>query len=253
MKKQAILIVSFGVIKKASREETLDLYEEEVRRACSNFDVFHAYASTRIIDKIKAREGIEIHSPSEALKKMMTMGYEQIVVQPFGLICGETFLQLVERIKQSRQTGVTLKLLLPLLHDACDYAQVAQNITSEAALPSEKTALVFVGHGTYTDAQRAYLTLAEVLGKRTPPAFFGTIKNDLTVESVSAQLKKRGIESVVLRPFLLTAGHHVKKDIQMDWANGLRQAGFSVQIDFKPLGAYASVRRYFLALLKEAL
>ena len=74
----------------------------------------------------------------------------------------------------------------------------------------------------------------------------------MTVELIGKKLKETGIETVLLRPFLLTEGHHVTQDINKIWAKGLTNQGLKVSVDLKPLGEYRYIRKHFIDLIKES-
>lgn len=248
--KKALLIVSFGVASQDARKNTLDLYMKEAREAATDFDLFTAYSSKRIIGKILKREGQLIDTPLEALEKIATSGYEEIVVQSFGLICGDTFIELENQLKDYEDTFKKITLIQPLLHAGCAWEEIATLLTEKITLqPSE--AVVWVGHGTYTAAQADYVQLSAALKKITPGVFLGTIKNNLTVDHIIGQLKENQITRVILKPFLLTSGHHVSQDISQMWAKGLEKAGFHVVVDDAPLATDEKVRHYFIEQIKE--
>ena len=246
MKKKALLIVSFGVSNPVSRAATLDRYEEEVTSTFLDYDFYKAYSSGRVIAKLKKEQNLIIDTPIQALNKIAAAHYDEVIVQPFGLICGETFEQLETFVGRYLDKIKKIKLLNPLLHSEADYDAVAKQLTQDVKHQKLTEALVFVGHGTYTSGQQAYIELARALEKTEVNAFMGTIKNDLTLEKVSEKLHANGIQHVQLRPFLLTSGYHVLEDIEDLWAKGLSAKGYQVQVESKALGEYAQVRHYFL-------
>ncbi|MCL1989625.1 MAG: sirohydrochlorin cobaltochelatase [Defluviitaleaceae bacterium] len=245
LNKKALLIVSFGVSNQESRAATLDRYEEEVKAAFPNYDFFKAYSSGRVIANLK-KQNIIIDTPKQALNKMAEGDYDEVIVQPFGLICGETFEQLEKFVNRYETKIRSIKLLNPMLHPAVDYEKVATFVTKEVEGQQADDAVVFVGHGTYTDGQQAYVDLAAAFEKSDVNAFMGTIKNDLTIEKVSEKLQASGIKNIQLRPFLLTSGYHVLEDIEDLWAKGLEAKGYHVQVDSKALGEFPGVRQYFI-------
>lgn len=252
MTKKALLIVSFGVAKKVSRGVTLDRYEEEVKATFSDYDIFTAYSSKRIIRKIKQRENIAIDTPYEALEKL-SADYDEIIVQPFGLICGETYEDLEGFIKNLDSKGSCIKLVQPLLHPSVDYNRVAKLITQGVIIQHPNEAVVFVGHGTDTDAQQSYIKLDKALADLNMNVFLGTIKGNLNIEQVSDRLKANGIKRVQLKPLLLTSGYHVTKDIGQVWTKSFENKGFEVQVESKALAEYPSVRQQFIEQLRACI
>jgi len=247
---KALLIVSFGVADRSSRKKTLDLYKKEVAALFPEYEVFCAFSSKRIIEKIAQREGMAIDDPHQALQRIFRAGYSKVLVSPFSLICGETFKKLDEYVQDFEGKFEGIKLVYPLLHKASDYQHIAKLITQDILLDSNQ-ALVFVGHGTDSDEQESYNKLSEALAALDNQAFLGTIKNNLTVEIISEKLIKKEITTVILRPLLITSGHHVMQDINKIWTSGLASYGFKVEVDLKTLGEYEKIRRYFAHLIKE--
>lgn len=248
--KRALLIVSFGVTTKASREKTLDLYKREVEASFPTYDVFVAYSSRRIIGKIKQREGISIDHPLQALERLLESNYDEILIQPFSVICGETFKALEAYVKTYRDRVKLMKLVLPLLHGASDDGPLVNLLRQEVVL-KDKEALVLVGHGIEGVEQASYGKLEKALEALDVTVLLGTIKGHLTIDHVNEKLRKKNVETVVLRPFLLTSGHHVTQDIKKTWVEGLEGRGFNVHVDLKPLGEYESIRQHFIHLMKE--
>ena len=251
MSKKAILIVSFGVVDSLMRKKTLDLYEQEVSARFTDYDVFHAYTSLRIREKIKEREGIVVDEPAVVLKKVIDLGYENLVVQHFGIAWGETYVA-VEAVLDNIKSQIQIKRVPPLLFDEGAFGAIGDLLAGLYDLQDGQK-VVFVGHGTYTEGHGGYLTLADVLFARSEKMYLGTIKNEPTAQTVAKQLKADGVGHVLLAPFLLTAGHHVQKDIKNDWANALTDQGFDVDTDALALAEYERVRHYFLKLLEESL
>jgi sirohydrochlorin cobaltochelatase len=252
MTKKALLIVSLGVTKEASRKVTLDRYEEEIKATFSDYDIFKAYSSRRIIGKIKKRENIMIHTPYEALEKI-SADYDEIIVQPFGLICGETFEALEDYIKEFKSKVSCMKLVMPLLHPSVDYKMVAKLITQGVKSQNPKEGVVFVGHGTDTDAQQSYVELDKALDELNINVFLGTIKGDLSIEKVSERLKANGILHIQLRPLLLTSGYHVTKDISQVWTKGFEAKGYQVQVKSKTLAEYLPIRQQFIEQVRACI
>jgi sirohydrochlorin cobaltochelatase len=65
--KDAILVMSFGTTYKESRQQTIEATVKDIQAAHPNTKVVTAFTSHIIIDRIKAKEGIEIPTPEAAL------------------------------------------------------------------------------------------------------------------------------------------------------------------------------------------
>ena len=76
--KDAILVMTFGTTFKDSRAKTIDAVKEAIQKAHPDIPVFEAYTSHIIIDRVKAKEGIQKLTPEQAFDKLQAEGYNPV-------------------------------------------------------------------------------------------------------------------------------------------------------------------------------
>ena len=65
--KDAVLVMTFGTTFTDTRAKTIDAVEAAIQKAHPDVPVFEAYTSHIIIDRVKAKEGIQKMTPEEAI------------------------------------------------------------------------------------------------------------------------------------------------------------------------------------------
>ena len=90
--KKAILVVSFGTSYLDTLEKTIEKAEKQIRDNFSEYDIYRAFTSHKIIKKLKEKYEIFIETPEEMIEKLYEDGYEEIIMQPLHMIPGEEFI-----------------------------------------------------------------------------------------------------------------------------------------------------------------
>ena len=72
--------MTFGTTFTDTRAKTIDAVEAAIQKAHPDVPVFEAYTSHIIIDRVKAKEGIQKMTPEEAFKKLQDEGYTRVAV-----------------------------------------------------------------------------------------------------------------------------------------------------------------------------
>ena len=86
--KKGILVVSFGTSVNETREKTIDVIEDDIRRAFPDCALYRAWTSGMIIRKIQKRDGVHIDTVTEAAQRMLEDGITEVLVQPTHVING---------------------------------------------------------------------------------------------------------------------------------------------------------------------
>ena len=253
--KKAVLVVSFGVSNQETRERTIAACERKIKQSLSEYDVYQAYTSIRIIEKIKKREKIKIDHPVEALKKIYESGYKEVLIQPLYLVCGEEFKKLQRQVESYRHHFRVLILSQPLLQGPDDFLPVAKAIKKQLPVQTSGEAIVLMGHGTSSESQIVYPMLDTVLRANGVNAFVGTLKGEPGIETLMKRLKEQQVKMVILAPLLLATGYHVKRDMIADqdtsWKNQLEKHGFKVQVFLQGLGENPEIQHRFVNLISR--
>lgn len=80
--KDAILVLSFGTTYKDSRQKTIDKTVSDIQAAHPNQKVVVAFTSHIIVDRIKAKEGLDIPTPEKALEQLKKTAIPALPLRP---------------------------------------------------------------------------------------------------------------------------------------------------------------------------
>ena len=208
-------------------------------------------------------------------------GVKQLVVQPTHLMHGAEYDEMNEMLDQYRDKFESVAVAEPLLGEVgadasvinADKEAVAKAVTaaavkdagydSAAAAAADKTAFVFMGHGTSHTAKVSYSqmqTTMQTLGYDN--VFIGTVEGepeDTSCEAVIEAVKAAGYTKVILRPLMVVAGDHANNDMAGEdadsWLSQFTAAGCfeSVDCQISGLGRIADVQQLYIAHTKAAM
>lgn len=258
---KALLVISFGTSHMDTRKKTIEVCERKLMDAFPEYDFFRAWTSKMIIKKLKYRDKEEILYPSQALDMLLEKGYREVYIQSLHLICGEEYNKMVNIIDNYRHKFDKLIVGRPLLTSLDDYDYVTDFIRDVSLEDTEhdvnRSASVWMGHGTGHMAHSAYAAMDYRLSRRSIKAYIGTVEGYPELEDIIFFLKKDGIEKLHLRPFLLVAGDHAKNDMAGDdedsWLNILKREGFDVEVHMEGIGEFVPVQDKFVENLRDAI
>jgi sirohydrochlorin cobaltochelatase len=254
--KAAILMVSFGTSYENTREKTIGAVEQAVREAFPDCDVFRAFTSNMIMQKMR-KEGIAIDTVSEALLRLQKMGYQTVYCQPTHIMGGIEYDRFCAAVQPFASSFSTCKIGKPLLYEIADFPALIAALQA-AMTRSTDTAYLWMGHGTAHTANMVYPTFDYCLKRAGyPNAFVGTVEGYPTFETVLEQLEEGHYKHVVLLPMMLVAGDHVQNDMagkQADsWEQILKQKGYHVTVNLQGLGEYPTVQQLYVQRVRETM
>ena len=242
--KKAILVTSFGTSHRDTREKCLDLIQREVEEKYGSENVERAYTSGIIRRIIEKNEGIHIFDQKEGLKVLKDKGFEEIITMSLHILDG------IEYSKLDDKFG---KISKPLLADDEDFKKIVEN--KEFNDLEGNDAIVFMGHGTESEADYAYQKLQEEYlkaGKNN--IFIATVEGKVTIKDVIEKMKGKGFKKILLKPFMIVAGDHAKNDMSSDdedsWKTILKNEGYEVTAVLKGMGEYEFIRKMFMDKLE---
>ena len=255
--KKAVLVVSFGTSHPDTREKTIDKIEQEIAARMEDCRLYRAWTSGMIIRKLKERDGYHVDTVEEAMKRMAADGVTEVIVQPTHVING------VENDRMKRDVLLysdqfdSIRFGTPLLTEDVDSEQVIKGLMKEFSRLDDRTALVFMGHGTTHYANTIYAALDyKFKDMGYPNVFVGTAEAYPSMETLKRMLREGGYRSVILTPFLIVAGEHAKRDMASEdpdsWKCQFEQEGLEVVCVMKGLGEYETVRQMFVEHAKAA-
>ena len=243
--KKAILVTSFGTSHRDTREKCLDLIQREVEEKYGSENVERAYTSRIIRRIIEKNEGIHIFDQEEGLKALKDRGFEKIITMSLHILDG------IEYSKLDDKFG---KISKQLLADDEDFEKIVEN--KEFNDLEGNDAIVFMGHGTESEADYAYQKLQEEYlkaGKNN--IFIATVEGKVTIKDVIEKMKGKGFRNILLKPLMIVAGDHAKNDMSSDdedsWKTILKNEGYEVTSVLKGMGEYKFIREMFMDKLKD--
>ncbi|MGL4688400.1 MAG: sirohydrochlorin cobaltochelatase, partial [Fusobacteriaceae bacterium] len=87
MRKGAILLTHFGTTHEDTRKKTLDIINQKFIEQFNELDFYQVFTS-RIINRILKKRGIEVFDTSQILEYLKNEGYTDLIVQPTYIING---------------------------------------------------------------------------------------------------------------------------------------------------------------------
>lgn len=242
--KKAILVTSFGTSHRDTREKCLDSIQKEVAEKYGSENVERAYTSGIIRRIIEKNEGVHIFDQEEGLKVLKDKGFEEIITMSLHILDG------IEYSKLDDKFG---KISKPLLADDEDFEKIVEN--KEFNDLEGNDAIVFMGHGTESEADYAYQKLQdEYLKAGKNNIFIATVEGKVTIKDVIEKMKGKGFKKILLKPFMIVAGDHAKNDMSSDdedsWKTMLKNEGYEVTSVLKGMGEYKFIREMFMDKLE---
>ena len=276
-----LLVVSFGTSFNDSRAADIKGIEDALQEAYPDWSVRRAFTAQIIINHVQARDGEKIDNMQQALDRAVANGVKNLVVQPTHLMHGAEYDEMNEMLDQYRDKFESVAVAEPLLGEVGadatvineDKEAVAKAITAEAvktagydsldAAAEDKTAFVFMGHGTSHTAKVSYSqmqTTMQTLGYDN--VFIGTVEGEpeeTSCENVIEAVKAAGYTKVVLRPLMVVAGDHANNDMagedEDSWLSQFKAAGCfdSIDTQIAGLGEISDIQQLYVAHTKAAI
>ena len=276
-----LLVVSFGTSFNDSRAADIKGIEDALQAAYPDWSVRRAFTAQIIINHVQARDGEKIDNMQQAMDRAVANGVKNLVVQPTHLMHGAEYDEMMEMIDSYRDKFESVAVAEPLLGEVgadaavinSDKEAVAKAITAAAvkdagfdsldAAAAEKTAFVFMGHGTSHTAKVSYSqmqTTMQTFGYDN--VFIGTVEGEpeeTACENVIEAVKAAGYTKVVLRPLMVVAGDHANNDMagadDDSWLSQFKASGAFEEVDTQivGLGEISDIQQLYIAHTKAAI
>ena len=276
-----LLVVSFGTSFNDSRAEDISGIEKALEAAYPDWSVRRAFTAQIIINHVQARDDEKIDNMDQALQRAVDNGVKNLVVQPTHLMHGAEYDELTEAVESYKDKFESVTIAEPLLGEVGDSDDavnddkkaVAEAITAEAvktagyesldAAKEDRTAFVFMGHGTSHTAKISYSQMQNQMNALGyDNVFIGTVEGepeDTACEAVIEKIQEAGYKKVILRPLMVVAGDHANNDMAGDdadsWKSQFEASGDfdSVDCQIAGLGRIAAVEDLYVAHTKAAI
>lgn len=262
--KDAILVMTFGTTFADTRAKTIDAVEAAIQKAHPDIPVFEAYTSHIIIDRVKAKEGIQKMTPEEAFSKLKAEGYTRVAVVSLDVIPGMEYSYDSIITKMQMSKFKELSLATPLMYFQGTEGEPDQVVDFLNAVKSQfppmgkEDATLIMAHGTPHPGNAYYSVIQdriEKLGMNN--VFVYSVEGRPNLDDVIPKLKAKGFKNVTLMPIMMVAGDHANNDMAGDDPDShksiLTKAGFKVNTYIHGLGENENVRALYIQRADEAL
>lgn len=252
--KKAILVVSFGTSYLDTLEKTIEKAEKQIRDTFSEYDIYRAFTSHKIIKKLQEKYEIFIDTPEAMLEKLYYSGYEEIIMQPLHIIPGEEFIYINKIAEIFKEKFEVLKVGRPIFYyQGIEELPQDYSLFIEATkdLYEENNAVVLMGHGTAHPANSVYGCLQAVFeDEGYENVFVTTVEGYPNFENVISRVKRKNIREVTLAPLMVVAGDHARNDMASDEKESLKSMleaeGIKVNVYMKGLGENEKFNKLYI-------
>lgn len=250
---QAILVVSFGTSHRDALKNSIQAIEQDIQNSYPEIPVHRAFTSGMILKKLRVQDGILINDPAAAFEKLKEQGVRRVAVQPTHMIPGDEYEKLLAVCNVYQDSFDVLRIGQPLLSQPQDLTRCVAEVANEYPC-DEDTALVLMGHGSESKANRFYHDLAkEFTAQGHKHIFVGTVEAEPDGEAVLAMVQSAGYSQVLLAPLMVVAGDHAKNDLAGDeedsWYSLFSSAGIRTTCAVRGLGEYSGIRKMYIERL----
>lgn len=254
----AILIVSFGTTHNKIREKTIDVIESKIQDTFPYYKIYRAFTSKVIIEKIKKQDNITINTVSEAIKKIISEGIKNLIVQPTHIINGIENNKMIKDIKAHINSFDSVKIGSPLLSSKEDYINVINIIKNYLPSINHNEGIILMGHGTSHYSNITYTNFYNTIkSENISNIYVATMTGNLKLSDAINNLKKHNITKVYLVPIMLLCGKHIIYDMcgsdASSWKSILENNNFEVQCILKGLSEYTEIQEIFIKHIKDSL
>lgn len=261
--KDAIVVMSFGTTFKETRAKTIEATVAEIQKAHPNTKVVLAFTSHIIIDRVKAKEGITIPTPEEALAQLKAEGYNRVALTSLDIIPGIEYAYKTAVYDMYKTQFKKMTIGTPLMYwmgqegQSDDVEATMKAIGSQMPKLGKKDAVLIMAHGTPDPSNAYYAVMQDRLNALYDgKAMIYTVEGNPRLEHVIPQLKAKGIKNVTLMPLMMVAGDHANNDMAGDEEDShksiLVKEGFTVNAYLHGLGENEQVRQLFVDRANES-
>ncbi|TWH47437.1 sirohydrochlorin cobaltochelatase [Sporomusa sp. KB1] len=268
VKKQAIVVVSFGTSYPETLMLNIESVENRIRAAFPDYEVRRAFTSRTIIKRLAERDGVRIDNERQALERLQTEGYQEVYLQPLHIVPGAEYDKIKELVchyaQGKEKVFEKIRLARPLLYcmgqdnHPDDYEIAIKALATQLPEADPANAVVLMGHGGMHPANAAYGILQLKLEDAGfSNVFVYTVEGFPSLSRIINKLKQKQVKKVTLMPFLLVAGDHATNDMAGEAEGSAKSqlvaAGFEVDVYFRGLGENIAIQDIYVGHLKAAI
>jgi sirohydrochlorin cobaltochelatase len=214
----------------------------------------------RIVHPEVPEDILHVQSPETVIGSLQEEGIDSLVIQPVHIAparkdvdsgsyingpgaieTGKSGSSPIRRIVLGRPALGSYGTTYPYTDDI---VIAVRSLLQDAALArQENGALFYMGHGNKNCATAGvYRELVAEMHRQYPDIsiVMNLVEEGPSLDRTIAELKEQNVEKILLKPFMITAGDHVRKDMVSDGPGSqktrLEDQGFTVVPVFKGLG-----------------
>lgn len=254
-----ILILSFGTARYENRKKTIDRLVEECQEKFQEIPVYLAFTGKGILKRIYEKEGVQIDTAEEALKRMYLEEITRVFILPVYMVNDEIS-ALIEKYQLFFREGIYTGK--PLLSTDASYPLLLEALTEEleknVSRETNSEVVFLAGHGRIGSRNPAYTIFDSFLKEQGYEyVYVGTLKGEPGIDTLLAIIEKKKVKKVVLIPFMFYAGEHITEDIagnkKDSWRCIVERAGYETECLFQGLGENKKVRECYIRQLEDLL
>ena len=261
--KDAMVVMSFGTTVKKTRDRTITATVEDIQKALPDVKVVVAYTSHIIIERIRAKEGLIIPTPEEALEQLKAEGYTRIALASLDIIPGMEYDYKCGIYRNYRNQFKKMTMGLPLLFwqgqedQRDDVMETVEAFATQFPVLADDEALLVMTHGTPHPSNAVYAVIQDRLNKLGKGKIHVySVEGMPMLEHVIPVLKQECVKHVTLMPMMMVAGDHANNDMAGDDEDShktiLEKEGFSVTPYIHGMGENTAVRKIFVERALES-
>ena len=261
--KDAILVMSFGTTFKDSREKTIEATVKAIQAAHPNVKVELAFTSHIIVDRIKAKEGLDIPTPEAALKQLKKDGYTRIALCSLDVVPGMEYAYDKAIFNEYKDSFKRMTLGTSLIYwqgqeeQRDDVKEALSALSTQFPEVADNEAILIMAHGTPHPANAYYSVIQSGINRmQLKNTYIYTVEGWPGLEDIIPELKAKGIKSVTLMPLMMVAGDHANNDMAGDEPDShksiLMKEGFKVNTYIHGIGENGLIRGLFADRANEA-
>jgi sirohydrochlorin cobaltochelatase len=257
MAKNAIVLVSYGTTDEEAHQKTIGNIIVDLKASFPDYEVFEAYTSQLMRDRM-SKQGKPMCSLSELLEGLKQKHYAHVLVVSALVTAGITYdTEICSAVRAFSSDFAALDVTDPLLSTREDCAKILAALLMDLHVPPD-VQLVLAGHGIPHQKNDSMIMLQEHVDREGLPVHVGGIADGTSpgITEVLNRLKKTAGKRILLVPFFLAAGKHVKEDLagegEDSWKHLFEREGYEVSVNLHSLGEYPMIRQIFLQKAKAA-
>ncbi|MGL5149464.1 MAG: sirohydrochlorin cobaltochelatase [Clostridium sp.] len=238
-----IILVTFGTryIESYKRDIVPFLMDLE-NKYNGEYEIELCFTSRKIIDYIRNND---ICIDAKLIEEIDMSKCKEGIIYPLYLTEGAEY----EKVKKWSKKLVCDKIILhrPILRVSNKLLENKNEIISIInEFDMKDSGVIIVSHGSKEGYDLSYKLLRDEVDNSNVNVCFVTLNDKDNIKVYLDSLKCKGINKVIIVPFLIVLGYHFKSDIQGWIVDEVKNSGFESDVILESLGRNKVIRDMFL-------